>query len=109
MLCQDVFATNEIPLLEGTASSSIVQNAWYNWECLETIDTEAFIAAIVQAKAEAAVAGDKVLFVEGFLLFADVRVTRLCDVKLFIDIDKETCYQRYLPFHLALVPSLWSK
>ena len=96
VICQDIFATNDIPLLAGTGtgSSSTVSNKWHNWECMETMNTLSLIETIVNARERSRALGDKVLLVEGFLLFVDERVSEMFDVKIFIDIEKEECYSR---------------
>jgi uridine kinase len=103
ILCQDDFARNRIPVQESDTAHDYLVNGelksmgpcgWKNWECLETISTEDFITAIQEARVEASFVGDPVLIVEGFLLFADSKVTELIDLRLFLEIPEDICYQR---------------
>lgn len=64
---------------------------WRNLEDPISIDWAKFVDAIKKAKEEYT---DAVIIVEGFLLYHNKNVCDLLDVKLYMQIDKETSYER---------------
>lgn len=64
-----------------------------NWQAHEVFDSdlsfdENFLNQVEQLK-EA-----PLVFVEGILVLNDRKINSLCDIRIFIELDKETCWQR---------------
>ena len=75
VVCQDIYATNPLNEAsfernhEGLASRV---DTWLNWESLDTINIDSFVSAVNDAVTTAEEVGDKIVVVEGFLIFAGV-------------------------------------
>ena len=63
----------------------------FNWDTLSALDMDRMLADVT-AILETSPPG--VLILEGFLILNDLRMRGLCDARVFITLDKETCWAR---------------
>ena len=69
VVCLDIYATNPLPVTCFEREDGRT-DTWLNWESLETINVESFVVAVKNAVVAATQHGDKLVIVEGFLIFA---------------------------------------
>ncbi|KRX02374.1 P-loop containing nucleoside triphosphate hydrolase [Pseudocohnilembus persalinus] len=65
-----------------------------NWECPEAINWEKFVHDIKQKMDSDLEDGKQFLIVDGFLLFSNPKYNDLFDLKIFLNIEDSTIYQR---------------
>ncbi|MEA2104210.1 MAG: uridine kinase [Candidatus Cloacimonadota bacterium] len=94
---------------------SIEERATINFDHPSSIDTKLFIEHLkklknnesiempvydyethLRKKRKSPVAPYRVIIVEGILLFENIKIRDLCDIKLFVDTDKDICILRRL-------------
>lgn len=94
---------------------SIEERASINFDHPSSIDTKLFIEHLkklknnesiempvydyethLRKKRKSPVAPYRVIIVEGILLFENIKIRDLCDIKLFVDTDKDICILRRL-------------
>ena len=63
----------------------------FNWDTLTALDMDRMLSDIA-AFTETSPPG--ILILEGFLVLNDARVRGLCDARVFVTLDRETCWER---------------
>jgi len=92
---QDNFFVAEKPIT--ITHNGLCPLSFHNWEVAEAVHFKSMIRVITDAKHQAQSSGEKVyIVVEGFLLYWHPKVVELLDIRLFINIDRSTCYYRRL-------------
>ncbi|KAJ6247786.1 hypothetical protein M0813_18421 [Anaeramoeba flamelloides] len=65
-----------------------------NWDHPEAIDHDLFLKEAKEKYQQAKNENCDFLIIEGFMLFWDDRMLDLLDIKIWLEIDRETCYTR---------------
>lgn len=84
------------PAVASQATAAVKQIEFHSedFDLMDNIDHNFFNRIVNSLMQECAASKRNILLIDGFTIFDDSRLREMCELKFFLTLDKETCYNR---------------